>query len=62
MGDTETSAKAKEAAASQKPLRQPQALVRCEGFRCAAYQDKDGVWRSATDDSKLEVLEVILRF
>ncbi|HLH52837.1 MAG TPA: hypothetical protein VKY92_04400 [Verrucomicrobiae bacterium] len=62
MADTEIIAQAKQLAASQKGSRQPQALVRCKGFRCAAYQDKDGIWRSAADDSELEVLEVILRF
>jgi hypothetical protein len=27
--------------------------VQCEGFRCLAFQDKQGVWRAFYDRSKL---------
>jgi hypothetical protein len=42
--------------------RREEAVVRCKGFRCMAYRDKNGIWRSASDDKELEVLEVILWF
>ena len=38
------------------------AVVRCKGFRCAAYLDAEGVWRSPADGQQLEVLEVLMRF
>ena len=38
------------------------AVVRCKGFRCGAYLDEDGVWRSPADGERLEVLEVLIRF
>lgn len=45
------------------PMKKPaQAVVRCKGFRCTAYVDKNGAWRSVADDAELEVLEVIMRF
>jgi hypothetical protein len=48
--------------AKQRKLKPAQAIVRCEGFRCAAYMDEKGVWRSVADDTKLNVLEVLVRF
>jgi hypothetical protein len=45
-----------------QPKKAAQAVVRCQGFRCTAYQDKNGVWRSVADDAELEVLEVVFRF
>lgn len=38
------------------------AVVRCKGFRCAAYLDSEGVWRSPADGQALEVIEVLMRF
>ena len=46
----------------QHQSRQAQAVVRCKGFRCAAYLDEKGVWRSVADHGELEVLEVLIRF
>ncbi len=46
----------------QRRTKSVQAIVRCEGFRCAAYRDQSGVWRSAADGAPLEVLEVIMEF
>jgi len=61
--DPETPRKASsERGAQRQPEKQAEALVHCKGFRCAAYQDKDGVWRSAIDGQKLEVLEILVRF
>jgi hypothetical protein len=46
------------------PLKgREEAVVRCKGFQCLAYRDKDGVWRSVANDEELpEVLAVVLRF
>jgi hypothetical protein len=44
------------------PLGQP-AMVRCPGFRCLAYRDKDGKWRDVAHNQELpEVLEVLWEF
>ena len=38
-------------------------VVRCHGFRCLAYRDKEGVWRSVSDGRELRgAVEVVLRF
>jgi hypothetical protein len=44
------------------PLGQA-AMVRCPGFRCLAYRDKDGKWRDVAHNQELpEVLEVLWEF
>ena len=50
--------------ASGESLRLPppgqEVMVRCPGFRCLAYRDKDGMWRDVAHDEALaEVLEVL---
>jgi hypothetical protein len=38
-------------------------MVRCPGFRCLAYRDKDGKWRDVAHDEELpEVLEVLWEY
>jgi len=61
MNRVRTARESEEKAKQRKPTP-AQAVVRCEGFRCAAYQDEQGVWRAAADDSELKVLEVLVRF
>jgi hypothetical protein len=46
----------------RQPKKAAQAVVRCEGFQCMAYRDKDGAWRSVADDKELQVLEVVMPF
>jgi hypothetical protein len=46
----------------RKDKRAAEAVVQCKGFRCAAYRDKLGAWRSVADDSQLEVIEVVVAF
>lgn len=42
------------------PLMGQQVVVQCEGFRCLAYLDVEGKWRSAYDGKELpRVLEII---
>ncbi len=47
---------------SQKrvPLMGQQVVVQCEGFRCLAYLDVEGRWRSVYDGRELpRVLEIV---
>jgi hypothetical protein len=39
-----------------------EAVVRCAGFQCMAYKDKNGIWHSVADDKELQVLEVVMLF
>jgi hypothetical protein len=47
--------------ASRLPAPGERAIVRCPGFRCLAYRDGKGKWRSTHGGRELpEVLEVVL--
>jgi len=48
--------------AERQLKRIAQAVVRCDGYRCLAYQDKNGIWRSIPDDKELQVVEVVVQF
>jgi len=49
--------------AGQRPQKiAAQAVVRCSGFQCMAYKDKNGIWHSVADDKELQVLEVVMLF
>jgi hypothetical protein len=49
-------------AAQRQQKKAAQAVVRCSGFQCMAYKDKNGIWRSVADDQELQVLEVVMLF
>ena len=57
-------AKSKSSGAREVKGRQKtaEAVVRCKGFQCLAYRDKEGKWRGVSGEEVLEVLEVVLRF
>jgi len=38
----------------------PTFLVRCETFRCLAYQDQGGQWRNAYDHSELRSFKEVI--
>jgi len=45
---------------SKLPVPGHEVMVRCPGFRCLAYRDKDGKWRGVAHDEEMpEVLEVL---
>jgi hypothetical protein len=45
------------------PLGGRLVMVRCPGFRCLAYRDKDGKWRDvAHDEERPEILEILWEF
>jgi len=38
-------------------------VVQCEGYRCLAYRDREGKWRSAQSDAELtKVLRILHQF
>ena len=37
-------------------------VVRCNGFRCLAYCDRDGIWRLQRNDEVLERIYIGRRF
>ena len=50
---------------SERPLPRigEQVVVQCEGYRCLAYRDKEGKWRSAQGGEELpNVLKVLQQF
>ena len=45
---------------SKLPATGQRVMVRCRGYSCLAYRDKEGKWRDAARDVELaEVLEVL---
>src|SRR5438128_12539380 len=45
------------------PPQGQRVMVRCRGFRCLAYLDKDGKWRNSSNNEELtEVLEVLYQW
>jgi len=48
---------------TRMPRMGEQVVVQCEGYRCLAYLDKDGKWRSAHSGKELpRVLRVLQHF
>jgi len=40
-----------------------QVVVQCEGYRCLAYRDKDGKWRSAQGGQEIpKVVRILYHF
>ena len=37
-------------------------VVQCEGFRCLAYRDEEGGWKSSSDHEQLEGVVKVLFF
>jgi hypothetical protein len=62
MGDHKPNQNGGNTPRSNVPKSKEQAVVRCKDFQCLAYKDKNGIWHSASDDSVLEVLEVVIQF
>lgn len=51
-----------QANSSSEPYVYREAIVQCEGYRCLAYVDKDGIWKNHSNSARIAGQVVVLEW